>query len=495
MKKTKTPTISEQKGKDLQPAQISAFLDALAADNTEMHGMVILQHGKTLAEGWWSPYSPDVRHQLFSLSKSFTSTAAGFAVTEGLISLDDTVVSFFPDKVPKDANDHLKAMKIRHLLTMSTGHEQEPSGIDKSRDWVKVFLSAPPTKVPGTHFLYNSLATYMVSAIVQKVTGQTVRDYLMPRLFTPLGIPEPEWDACPKGVSAGGWGLWLNTREISRFGQFLLQKGKWEGKQLIPAEWIDNATRSHIDNRPNPNPDWIQGYGFQFWRCRHGFFRGDGAFGQYCIVMEADNMVVAINSGVNDMQAIMDKVWKYLSPSVAEEDSEDGKAAASAIAAAPAVLGKDLAARCATLGYAAPALAVTPAEAVTRFAGWKDKIWEVGENPVDVRKIGFAVKGQVPFFIMEDSRGSHRVPFGWGEWAASESTLKAHSHRKRRKFPCSASGNWTTAKTLELTLRFSDTPDFYTFSFTLKKNGTLDASITPSVSFGGPGAFKLTGKP
>jgi len=497
MKKTKETITAAKKVKTLTPGRISAFLDALAADGTEMHGLVILQHGKTLAEGWWKPYSPDIRHQLFSLSKSFTSTAAGFAVTEGLISLDDPVVSFFPEKSPKDANEHLKAMKIRHLLSMSTGHEKEPAINGEVRDWVKLFLATAPTKEPGTHFLYNSLATYMVSAIVQKVTGMTVRDYLMPRLFTPLGIPDPEWDCCPKGINAGGWGLWLNPREIARFGQFLLQKGVWEGKQLIPADWIDTASRSHIDNRPNQNPDWEQGYGFQFWRCRHGFYRGDGAFGQYCIVMEKDDMVVAINSGVQDMQAVMDKIWTHLSPSVTEEDSETGRAAAASAekAAVSGVTEAMLAAQCAALERKAPALTVSPAEALTRFAGWKDKSWALNENLFGFTRLGFAAKGRTPLLIVEDSRGAHRVPFGWGAWSESDSTVKQHNHRKRRKFHCAASADWTAGNTLEITIRFSDTPDFYAFALTLKKNGTLEGTVRPSVSFFGSDALKLRGKP
>ena len=458
---------------ELLPSRVSSFLDDIEANQIELHGFVILQHGKPVTNGWWHPYRADVRHQLFSLSKSFTSTAAGFAVSEGILSLDDSVISFFPDKVPKDANDHLRAMKIRHLLTMSTGHETEPA-IHDQKDWVKGFLAAPPTREPGTHFLYNSLATYMVSAIVQKITGLTIRDYLMPRLFTPLGIPEPEWDSCPKGINAGGWGLWLATPEIARFGQFLLQKGVWDGTRLLPQEWVETATSMQVDNSSQSNPDWKAGYGFQFWRCRHGFYRGDGAFGQYCIVMEDHDMVIAMNSGVADMQAILDLVWKHLIP--VPLPAAEAKSRLPAEAAA-------LDARCKTLRYAPPALSVSHAEAVTLFAGWKGRNWNLSENAFMAKAIGFSSAGHRSFFVLEDERGKHKIPFGWGEWVESESTLKRQPGRKRRKFPSFASANWKAPDSLLLTCRFPETPDWYAIEFTRTSDTDLEMSITINVSF------------
>ena len=454
--------------KALAPSQVSAFLDDIAAANLELHGLVILQHGKTIAEGWWHPYRADVRHQLFSLSKSFTSTAAGFAVTEGLISLDDPVLSFFPTKAPKEPNEHLKAMKIRHLLSMNTGHETEPQ-ITESRDWVKGFLAAPPTKEPGTHFLYNSMATYMVSAIITKVTGMTVRDYLMPRLFTPLGIPEPEWDTCPKGISTGGWGLWLNTREISRFGQFLLEKGKCDGKQLLPAAWIETASSIHSDNGIGQGSDWNQGYGFQFWRCKHGFYRGDGAFGQYCIVMEAHDMVIAANSGTNDMGGVMDLMWKHLIPAVSGKASKKDADA--------------LTTRLAGLAYAPPAPEGSAEAADKAFEGWAGTTWDVEKNDIGLKCIGFDTLRGKSCLIMEDGRGAHRVPFGWGEWRESHGTLAQFSPKKRRKYATFASARWIGKDKLELTVRFPETPAWYRVEYTKKRTG-MEVSVSVNVSFG-----------
>jgi CubicO group peptidase (beta-lactamase class C family) len=488
MKKTiSKPLVSSAQGiakTDILPSQISDFLDDIEKNRIELHGFVILQHGNTIADGWWHPYRSDVRHQLFSLSKSFTSTAAGFAVSEGILSLDDHVISFFPDKVPKDANDNLRAMKIRHLLSMSTGHESEPE-IGDAKDWVKAFLSSPPTREPGTHFLYNSIATYMVSAIIQKITGQTVRDYLMPRLFSPLGIPEPEWDSCPKGINAGGWGLWLTTGEIARFGQFLLNKGAWEGKQLLPQEWVVTATSIHIDNSSQTNPDWKVGYGFQFWRCRHGFYRGDGAFGQYCIVMEEYDAVIAITSGVADMQAVLDLVWKRLVP--------DRMTDSIKITMNPDEEG-NLTERSRMLHYAPPVLSVTPEEAVMFFGRWKGSRWNISENPFMIKSISFKAIGRRMFFEIEDERGNHRISFGWGKWVESVSTFKRHNHRKRRKFLNFASANWMAPSCLQLTCRFPETPDWYEIVITQTSETNLEMKLTTNVSFGPVNALAANGK-
>ena len=197
-----------------------------------------------------------------------------------------------------------------------------PPGIRPSRrarriePWTKTFLAHPVPFKPGTHFLYNTSATYMLSAIVQKATGMTVLDYLRPRLFEPLGIEHPTWETSPQGISTGGYGLSIRTEDIARFGQLYLQKGKWQGKQLVPAAWVEAATARQTSNGSNPKSDWDQGYGYQFWRCRHGAYRGDGAFGQYCIVLPEQDAVIAITSGVKDMQAVLNLVWDKLLPAM-----------------------------------------------------------------------------------------------------------------------------------------------------------------------------------
>ncbi len=307
------------------------FIDAADRDIDALHSFMLVRHGHVVAEGWWAPYNARSRHMLYSLSKSFTSTAVGLAIAEGKLSLDDEVLRFFPDAAPAEPSNNLKEMRVHDLLRMSTGQQTEPPRTD-SEPWSKTFLAHPVPFKPGTHFLYNTSGTYMLSAIVQKATGQTVLDYLQPRLFGPLGIENPTWEVSPEGVSTGGYGLSVRTEDIARFGQLYLQKGQWQGKQLVPASWIAAATARQTSNGSNPNSDWDQGYGYQFWRCRHGLYRGDGAFGQYCIVMPEQDAVIAITSGVRDMQAVMNLIWDRLLPAMKDTALPADDAAARSLA-------------------------------------------------------------------------------------------------------------------------------------------------------------------
>jgi CubicO group peptidase (beta-lactamase class C family) len=254
---------------------IRAFVEVADRNVHTLHSVLVVRHGKVVAEGWWKPEAADKPHVLHSLSKSFTSTAVGLAVHEGKLSIDDPVLSFFPDDAPAQPSDKLKAMRVRDLLTMTSGQEVEVK-FNTNTPWVRSFLAHPVPFKPGTHFQYNTPGTHMLSAIVRKVSGQTVLDYLRPRLFEPLGIENPEWGTSPQGNTLGGWGLYLRTEDIAKFGQLYLQKGQWEGRQLIPAAWVEQATSKQVSNGSDPTKDWDQGYGFQFWRCRHGAYRGDG---------------------------------------------------------------------------------------------------------------------------------------------------------------------------------------------------------------------------
>ncbi|KAA5541955.1 serine hydrolase [Roseiconus nitratireducens] len=280
-----------------------------------MHSLMVLRNGQVIAEAWWKPESAEKPHILWSLSKSFTSTAVGLAVTEGKMSIDDRVLEFFPDQAPEQPSANLRAMRVRDLLTMSTGH-QDPPSLGDDQPWVDSFLNQDVPHKPGTHFRYNTPATYMLSAIVQKVTGETVLDYLKPRLFDPLGISNPRWDESPQGISIGGYGLFLRTEDIAKFGQLYLQKGRWQGEQLIPEAWIELATTKQVSNGSNPDSDWDQGYAFQFWRCRHDAYRGDGKDGQFCVVLPDQQVVVAMTANSRDLQGQLNLVWEKLLPAI-----------------------------------------------------------------------------------------------------------------------------------------------------------------------------------
>lgn len=298
----------------LPSAAILAFLDRLEREDHDPHSVMILRDGKTLAEGWWAPYQRDRVHQLYSLSKSFTSTAIGIAVEEGRLNVEDKVLDFFPDLAPENPSANLRAMRVKDLLTMTAGHDAddrsdmnaEPDGV-----WMRAFLRRSVPFEPGTHFLYNSSATYALSAILQRLTGETLLDYLRPRLLDPLGVGPARWETDPNGINVGGWGLYVTTDVIARFGQFLLQKGRWEDRQLVSEAWIDEATSAQADNSSNENPDWKQGYGYQFWRSQHGF-RGDGAFGQFCLMLPERRLVVAITSASDNLQGVLNAVWEEI---------------------------------------------------------------------------------------------------------------------------------------------------------------------------------------
>ena len=293
---------------------VEEFVEAVDKIDT-LHSFMLLRHGKVVAEGWWKPESAEKPHILNSLSKSFTSTAIGLAIAEGKLKLNDHVLQFFPDDAPADPSDNLKALTVRDLLTMTGGHDTEPKA-DKSGPSVKTFLAHPFVHPPGTHFQYNTMGTYTLSAIVTKVTGQTTLDYLKPRLFDPLGIEDPQWKASAEGYSLGGYGLYLRTEDIAKFGQLYLQNGKWNGRQLIPKRWVKQATTKQVPNDQESHsrmgPDWQQGYCFQFWRCTHNAYRGDGAAGQLCVVMPDKDAVVAITADTGNMQGELNAIWDNL---------------------------------------------------------------------------------------------------------------------------------------------------------------------------------------
>ena len=296
---------------------IRAYVEAADKEIHTLHSFMLLRHGHVIAEGWWKPETAEKPHVLWSLSKSFTSTAVGLAIEEGKLTLEDPVLKFFPEEAPANPSENLKAMRVRDLLTMSSGHDVEPEFKIEDGPAVKDFLAHPVTHQPGTWFRYNTPGSYTLSAIVTKATGQTVLDYLTPRLFEPLGIEHPEWGTTAEGHNFGGYGLFLRTEDIAKFGQLYLQKGKWNGSQLLPEAWVDAATSKQVANDKAPSgrtPDWQQGYGFQFWRCQHNAYRGDGRDGQICLVLPEFDAVIAITAQTSQMQTELDLVWEKLLP-------------------------------------------------------------------------------------------------------------------------------------------------------------------------------------
>ena len=298
----------------------------------QLHSMMVVKDGKVVKEGWFNGAGPDIPHVLYSVSKSFTATAVGFALSEGKLSLDDHVIDFFPGLLPDTVSENLSKMKVRHLLTMTCGHATDPSGriVPKELmlnrkvneldfDMRQAFLAWPVDYDPDeAFFCYNSLGTYMLSAIVQTVTGLTVLDYLMPRLFEPLGIERPQWDESREGINLGGWGLFLKTEDMAKFGLLFLQDGIWNGKRVLPEEWVKEASSVQVETAQtgwSVVRDWTYGYGFQMWRSRHGF-RADGMFGQFILVLPEKNSVIVLTADINETQKELDYVWQTIYPAL-----------------------------------------------------------------------------------------------------------------------------------------------------------------------------------
>ncbi len=462
---------SSPEAQGISSSAIQAFVEAADKNLQSLHSFMLLRHGHVVAEGWWAPYDAQARHSLFSLSKSFTSTAVGLAIAEGKLSLDDEVLKFFPDDVPAEPSANLKSMRVSDLLRMSTGQQTEPPR-NPDQVWTKVFLAHPVPFKPGTHFLYNTSATYMLSAIVQKVTGMTTLDYLGPRLFEPLGIKHPTWETSPQGVSTGGFGLSVRTEDIARFGQLYLQKGAWQGKQLVPATWVEAATARQTSNGSDPKSDWAQGYGYQFWRCRHGAYRGDGAFGQFCVVLPEQDAVIAITSGLKDMQGVLNLAWEKLLPAMES----------SSLPANDEAAGK--------LRQALQGLSLRPVEGSGTPTVGLGKRYVFPTNEQQLEAITLQSDGQdgPVTLVARIADSDQRITCDRGSWQKGRFALA-----KLPEQPVAASGAWTAGDTFTAKLCFYETP--FTITVKLKISGDeLTCSAASNVGFGSAKESQLTGK-
>lgn len=263
--------------------EIKALINDFEENGVELHSMMILRHGKVAYESWRDPYNAQTPHTMYSVSKSFVSTAIGFAIDEGVLTLDTKVIDIFPEYRPKKFDEKLESMTVYHLLTMTAGKDVSLIS-DKTKDtWVKDFFNSKWAFAPGEGWRYISENTYMCCAIIHRLTGQSVREYLTPRLFEPLGFKRvPFWETDPHGVEAGGWGLFITTDELARFTLCYQQKGVYAGKQIIPEWWVEQATKKCVENQQYADSESCCGYGCFFWRCvLENTYRADGMFSQF----------------------------------------------------------------------------------------------------------------------------------------------------------------------------------------------------------------------
>ena len=484
---TQTFARSTPEAQGISSALLTDFLAAAAGQDLELHSLMLVRHGAVVAEGWWHPYGPDTVHLLYSLSKSFTATAIGLAVAEGRLSVDDPVLTFFPDEAPAEPHPYVQQMRVRDLLNMATGHVGDTiERFAGQQDWVRSFLALPPEQEPGTVFAYNQGATLTLADIVHKVTGEGLLEYLRPRLLDPLGITRAHWLKTPTGLEQGFSGLHATTEAVARFGQLYLQRGRWEGRQLLPETWIDEATRwltlPSAETRP---VDWSQGYGYQFWRCRHGAYRGDGAFGQFCVVMPEQNAVLALTGAVEGMQAVLDLVWAHLLPAMQDEP-----------------LGEDAAAH-GLLRERLEHLHLPPLRGERTVPL---------ENEVLGKTYRFSASGSAPELLLTLNRegegwdltlqgagGDHHVACGYGVWGAGETAFPnpgpaPFQSKSPEPVPTRTSGAWTGPDTFTFKLYFLETPHVLTFTCRFDETG-LRLERRWNVQFGEPELPLLTGVP
>jgi CubicO group peptidase (beta-lactamase class C family) len=464
-------------------AGILRFINAVENSKNELHSFIFLRHGKVIAEGWWDPYKPILRHTLYSTSKTFTSTAVGFAVSENRLRLTDKVISFFPGEIPDSITANLASLTIKDVLIMSDGMDPDPSPLArKSKNWVKAFLTNPIIYKPGTVFLYNSLGTFMLSAIVQKVTGQKVVDYLKPRLFDPLRITGMDWEENLMSVNTGGWGLRIKTEDMAKLGQLYLQKGMWNGNQVLPASWIDEATTAKIIQHPQmaqskkDTSDWEQGYGYQIWRSRHHSYRADGALGQYILVLPDQDAVIAIQSETPNMQDELNLVWDYLLPAIKKDKiPEDPKSQVA------------LKAKLTSLALA------PPSGSFTSFTANKNLIryFILDPNENHIESISIQIKDSICHFILNTGSDTYNLFYGAGFWKNGQTNKPGPSLTSEAKenfallspYKVAGSFYWKDDQTLVMGIRYIESPhtEIFTCHFT-GKNITVD--VERSFDFG-----------
>ena len=425
---------------------ISDFINAANASGLEWHSFMFLRHGNVVAEGWWKPFDAGFKHTLYSLSKSFTSTAIGLLVKEGKLSVDDSVISFFKNDTPPSPSDNLKALKVKHLLTMNTGHDVDTlpkMRENKSQAWTKTFFDVPIVHEPSTHFLYNTGATYMLGAIVNKITGQTLKDYLTPRLFQPLGIEGYDWEVSPQGLNTAGYGLRIKTEDIAKFGQLYLQKGQWNGNQILTEEWVNAATSKQTTSQEGDN-DWSQGYGYQFWRCKPGFYRGDGAFGQFCMVIPEQDAVLAMTCESWNLQKTMNIAYETLLPAlqngVLPENTEGVNQLKNELS---------------NLSLSVP----KGSKSSKLMSKYSDKFFKLEKNSFDVSELGFGLFEDAGVLRIKygNSQQFHKIGFGWEQWKVNKNgdknpfPVEGRTHAPSK---IAATGTWINQNTLQINFKF-----------------------------------------
>lgn len=436
------------------------FLDAVADAGLELHSFMLYQHGNVLAEGWWRPYRAERVHMMHSATKSFTATGIGIAVDEGLLRLDDRVISFFPDHLPARIEPNLEAMTVRHLLTMTTGHATGISGGEwraVRSSWIAEFFREPVVHPPGGRFIYSSATSYMLSAIIRRVTGQRLYDYMRPRFFEQLEIGNIRWDIGPDDTHTGGNGMSCTTADLLKLGILHLAGGEWNGRRILSRRWVEEATRPHLkhivrgaftgkryfaEGEGEARTPGVahEGYGFHWWMGPHGTFSARGFYGQYCIVFPREGAVFASTGGLPITEnGFSDLIWTHLLPAL------DGTAR-----------GEDrpgLQTRLEALALPVPHRGVMPPQL-------PPESFVADTNEDGIECVSFEFSKDRVFFTLIDHRGTHTIEAGLGFWIEAQTAIasgKLHHGYEPDSMRVLAAASWLDARTLSMTWVFVET--------------------------------------
>ncbi len=384
---------------------IADFFQQVEQKGYKVHSLMMIRHGKVIAEHWWAPYAPQYQHAMYSATKTFTGMAVGFAVQEGLLRIDDKVISFFPDLLPDTISPQLANLTVKHLLTMSVGHAST-SYAGSGRSQVKSFLAARFSAEPGTRFAYNITASHMLSHILTKLTGMTLHEYLKPRLLDPLGIKDVVWEMDNDGVNMGNGGTHMKTSDMAKMGLFLIQKGKWNGKQLLPVAWMEAATTPHIQQHPERTAaeneqvadDASQGYGYQVWMGRKHSYRAIGGQNQLIMVIPDYDFILVCQSSISDEAGFNSLIYNMLPSMSAKPLKKD-----------PSF---DLAAVLAKYQIKRP----FEGKSVTKLT-IRTRRFELAENTLGIKNVYFRFDGTGNCYLTFITAGAvHNIPFGLDAW-------------------------------------------------------------------------------
>jgi len=456
-------------------AAVSALVDKLHAEGDMAHAFLLMRHGKVVAEGCWTPYTAEVPHALYSISKAFTSMAIGYAVEDRKMSLGDRVNWFFPEYVPSNQTEYARELRVRDLMQMASGHRGDPLGKMRAAsdgDWTKAFYATPVCDPPGLAFRYLTGNSCMLAQIHRKVTGaEDMIDYLRPRLFDKLGIVDMSWDRQPNGTVFGGSGFHLTGEDLAKVCQLLLQGGVWKGERLLPLWWVKQATSCQTPygqvmdpvlalhmgvkdakGTPDPANDWQQGYGFQMWMGRHETFRLCGAYGQIGVVMPNEDIVFVVLAGGDGSNMLsVNALYDTILPALSAQPVAENPSALAAVKA-----------KCAALEITRVEKAAEPSVAVREAA---NRGYAFPENARGLHWLKFDAASKTIDF--ETVAGRQKLVVGEGRWTRGTVATDMPSVKRTEALPggpqpVGATGAWIAPDTYRMRLCYLAAPHILT---------------------------------